>query len=200
MPNAPAKRESYNEALAACGRAGQVQPCLLILEAMRATARANRRLAPDRASYAGALHACRIAGDSDTALELLATMRRVEKLKPDQRCLLAAVAACLTVGRSAAAADVLEGMVKENVRTSEGGRDGMREMCQPPELEDSRGGGGGSGAGSGRSDHEGLERCLAALEVLDRLAAEFVAKAATGAAAASTDADEATQDESGGGR
>lgn len=122
---------------------------------MRSLAPSNRRLRPDRNSYAGALQACRVAADPAAALALLEEMG-ADGVKADQRCSLAAVAACAAAGRGGDAAGVLEGMVAAGVSTSDGARARSREAC----MEAVAAGGGG-----------GFERALAALDELDAAAA-----------------------------
>lgn len=154
--DAPANRESYNAALDACGRAGQVNPALNLLEVMRAASISNQRLRPDRYSYGGALQACRVAGDASMALRLLKIMED-EGIRADQACSLAAVAACAANGRGEEAADVLEWMAAADVSTSEGARALAREAC----LQE-----------SGGVPRRGFERALAALDALDAAAAD----------------------------
>lgn len=138
---------------------------MIVMEAMQAEVRGgNKHLKPDKSCYGAALTACRVKGASRTAIGLLNRMEKIDKLKPDQRCLLATVSACLTGGEASSAAVVLEGIVRKGTRTSQGARDGVREMCQP-----------GTG---GEQDEEGLERCRAALDKLDELEAERLRKAA----------------------
>lgn len=165
MPSAPADLACYKAALDACGRAGEVRVCMIVMEAMQAEVKAgNTHLKPDKLCYGAALTACRVKGASRTAIGLLNRMEKIDKLKPDQRCLLATVSACLTGGEASTAAVVLEGIVRKGTRTSQGARDGVREMCQPE-------------TGGGLNE-EGLERCRAALDKLDALEAERVRKAA----------------------
>lgn len=153
---APANREGYNSALDACGRAGQVNRALNLVEVMRAASISNQRLRPDRYSYGGALHACRVAGDASTALRLLKIMED-EGVRADQACSLAAVAACAAEGRGKDAADVLEGMAATGMSTSDGARALVREAC----LQE-----------SGGSPRKGFERALAALDALEAAATE----------------------------
>lgn len=159
FPSAPADRDSYNAALDACGRGGQVQPALALLDAMRTLSRSNRRLKPDRYSYAGALQACRTSADYATALELLKSMK-ADGVRADQRCSLAAVAACAAAGRGAETAEVLEGMVAAGMSTSDGARGLAREACVE------------AAAAEADGDGDGFERALAALDLLDISATE----------------------------
>lgn len=120
---------------------------MLLLDAMRAEARQNARMSPDAPSYAGALQACRLAGDSKSALYLLADMKR-EKIRPNQRCMMAAAGACIASGEHLKAAELLEEMVRGRMKTSEGGRLALRASF------DGLGG-------------EALDRCRAAVDMLD---------------------------------
>lgn len=162
-PNAPADRDSFNAALDACARAGQVEPALTLLDAMRSLARSNKRFKPDRYSYSSALQACRESAEYKPALDLLGRMKG-DGVRADQRCSLAAVAACAAAGRGAEAADVLEGMVAAKTATSEGARALAREACVT--------------AG------EGFERAVAALDLLDIAAVERAAAKAEKTASA----------------
>lgn len=147
----------------ACGRAGQVEAAVALLDAMRAVSVHNKRLRPDRYTYGGALRACREAGDGATALRLLQDMKK-DGVRADQRCSLAAFSALISAGRKDDAAGILEGMVEAGVSTSEGAVAAARE--------DSTGaleGGGGDGGG------EKFARVLAALDALDEARARKAA-------------------------
>lgn len=162
FPNAPPDRGSYNAALDACGRGGQVEAALALLGAMRSLAKSNKRLRPDRYSYGGALQACQTAADYKAALDLLGCMKG-DGVRSDQRCSLAAVGTCVEAGRGEEAADVLEGMVAAGMSTSDGARALAKEACMEAL----------SKVGSGGK--EGLERALRALRSLDAAADEKAA-------------------------
>lgn len=169
-PNAPVNRSCFNAAIDACGRAGQPKAAVGVLDTMRASSRRNSRLKPDQVSYAGALHACRIAGDATTALDLLQVMKR-DRVKMDQRCGLAAFSAVCSAGKEDEAAQVLEEMLQTKVGTSEGALVGAKESL----VEMIEGDGGG-----GRK----FTRALVLLDELETVRAEvFAAKAARAAAA-----------------
>lgn len=163
FPNAPPNRVGYNAAMDACGRAGQVEAAVALLDAMRAVSVRNKRLRPDRYTYGGALRACREAGDGATALRLLQDMKK-DGVRADQRCSLAAFSALISAGRKDDAAGILEGMVEAGVSTSEGAVAAAREdSTGAPE------GGGGDGGG------EKFARVLAALDALDEARARKAA-------------------------
>lgn len=80
----------------------------------------KNRLRPDRYSYGGALQACRAAKDGATALRLLRAMKETDSLRGDQRSSLAAFSAVVAsgeAGKEDAAAEILEEMLREKVRT-----------------------------------------------------------------------------------
>ncbi|CAM9369923.1 unnamed protein product [Ectocarpus sp. 4 AP-2014] len=169
FPDAPPDRWSYNNAIEACGRAGQVEPAVALLDAMRAASHRNRRLRPCRYSYRGALLACRAAVDDAAALRLLEGMKK-DGIKGDQLCSLAAFSAVAAVGRADKAAEILEDLARGGVGTSEGAvasaKEGLVEIV------------GSDVEGGGR-----FARVMAAFEVLEAAQAEKAAKKAELAAA-----------------
>ncbi|CAN0442249.1 unnamed protein product [Ectocarpus sp. 12 AP-2014] len=169
FPDAPPDRWSYNNAIEACGRAGQVEPAVALLDAMRAASHRNRRLRPCRYSYRGALQACRAAVDDAAALRLLEGMKK-DGIKGDQLCSLAAFSAVAAVGRADKAAEILEDLARGGVSTSEGAvasaKEGLVEVL------------GSDVEGGGR-----FARVMAAFEVLEAAHAEKAAKKAELAAA-----------------
>lgn len=171
FPNAPPNRFGYNAAMDACGRAGQVQAAVALLDAMRLVSLRNKWLRPDRYTYGGALRACRAAGDGDTALRLLRGMKK-DGVRADQLCSLAAFSALISAGRPDDAAGILEGMVEGNVSTSEGAVAAAREDVT--ETLEAEAGGGGEGR---------FARVLAALDALDEARAKKAAARAERSAA-----------------
>lgn len=173
--NAPVIRSSFNAAIDACGRAGQPKAAVSVLDTMRAASRQNSRVKPDSFSYAGALHACRLASDATTASELLQVMKR-DRIKMDQRCALAAFSASCSAGNEDEAAEILEEMLRNKVATSEGALVGAKESL----VEMVEGGGGG-----GRK----FARALVLLDELETARVEMVAaKAARATVAAEEEA------------
>lgn len=167
----------------ACGRAGQVQAAVALLDAMRAVSVRNKRLRPDRYTYGGALRACRTAGDDATAVRLLQGMKK-DGVRADQQCSLAAFAALIAAGKEDDAAGILEGMVEGNVSTSEGAVAAAR--AELTETLEAAGGGGDGGTGK-------FARVLAALDALDEARARKATAKAGRVAAEEMPAEEAKQ-------
>lgn len=121
----------YTTVISACGKAGQLDEALSVLNTMR-----GKNVEPNVYTYTALINACSGPQRIDVALRLYAEMR-LKGVLPNVKTMTALVATCSRCGRWEKAFQVLkeceEQMVPPNVITYTAAMDGCRRagVCQP---------------------------------------------------------------------
>ncbi|CAM9264632.1 unnamed protein product [Laminaria digitata] len=106
--------QAYNYVIRTCGKAGGSEMALDLIQQMH-----KRGVAPDAASYSGAIIACDLAGMWDQAIALLDDMRDKAGIEPDLVCYNCAVKACGSSGEWEEALSIVETMRARGVAPDE---------------------------------------------------------------------------------
>eukprot|EP00796_Vickermania_ingenoplastis_P011026 gene11026-7662_t len=122
----------YSTAIAACSRAGQLEPAMNLFREMK-----SRNVSPNVYTYTSLITSCGTAGDVDMALRLFAEMR-LAKVMPNVQTVTALITACSRAGQWERSVRILQSAartldVAPNVRTYTAAIEGCRRagVCEP---------------------------------------------------------------------